>query len=106
HTPEVSGDVLEPDSPESYRGLLLPPGLGDDDDRPRALEDRPGPGRVAPAEANVDAAGQVGAGEVGRVARVQELGVAGGEREHLVQGERLQLLFERLAEPRPLPRVE
>ena len=61
---EIAGDVVEADAPEARGGFGLPAGIGDDDDGMLALEDGAGPGGVLPAQADVDAAGEMGGGEM------------------------------------------
>src|SRR5680860_690794 len=47
---EMTGHVVEPNATQPHHRLLLPPRLGDDHDRSLTLENRPGPGCIAPAE--------------------------------------------------------
>ena len=104
---EVSGDDVEADASEPERRLLLASRLRDDHDRRLLVEERPGPGRIAAAEADVDAAARGGRPRTrpGRARR------APGRRSlwsasTLLERERLQLPLERLVERRPLLCVE
>ena len=73
---EIADDVIEADAAEPRRRLVLVSGVGDDHDRVLAAQHRAGPGRVLPAEPDVDAAGQVRGGELRRIARVEDLRAA------------------------------
>ena len=70
---QVTDDVVEADAAEAHARLRLGAARADDDDRLRVVEDGAGPGGVLSAESDVQAAAQVGGGEVGRVARVEQL---------------------------------
>ena len=70
---EIADDVIEADAAEPHRRLVLASRVGDDHDRLLAAQHRAGPRGVLPAEADVDAAGQVRGGELRRIARVEDL---------------------------------
>src|ERR1700760_29087 len=67
---EIAGDVVEADTAEPNGGFVLASGSRDDDDGVRMIEDGAGPRRVLASKADVDAAGEVGGGELVGVASV------------------------------------
>ena len=96
---QIAADDVEADPSEPHRCLLLAPRLRDDGHRRTGVEDRPAPGGVAAAEADVEAARQVGGLEVGRIARVEDRAAL------LSQLERLAPATAAAAPPRAPPRA-
>src|SRR5580704_6635492 len=74
---EVADDVIEADAAKADGGFFFAAGSGDDDDGILAVEDGACPGGILAAESDVDAAFEMGGGEFGGVARVEDLGAGG-----------------------------
>ena len=70
---QIADDVIEADAAEPYRRFLLAARVGDDHDRPLAIEHGAGPRRILSAEADVDAASQMPLREVPGIAHVEHL---------------------------------
>ncbi len=103
---EISGDVIETDPPEANGGLVFPAGGCDDDDGVFAIEEGADPGCVLAAEADVDAAEEMGGCEFCGVAGIEDLGALCLEFEECVEGKGVHFTGERLVEGGALLAVE
>lgn len=103
---QVAHDVIEADAAEAGGGFLFAAGLGDDDDRLRAIEDGAGPGGVLASEADVDAAGEVSFGVLGWVANIEDLdaGIAMGD--YLIEFDGMERAVEHVFESGALAGIE
>jgi len=103
---QETNNVIEADPSQSKRRLRLRARVGDDDNRPRGVEQSARPCGVLPSEPNIDAARQVGRGKFRRVSRVEELRAGVDSGGDLFDAHRLQLASERLLERRPLTAIQ
>ena len=99
---QVADDVVEADATEANGGFFFAAGRRDDDDGIFSIENRSGPSGVLAAEADVDAAFEMSGGELGGIARVENLRVGGLQTQNCVERQRIQALFEGLIERGPL----
>ena len=102
---EIADHLIEADAAQSHGRFVFTSRVGDDDDRLLAGQHGAGPRRVLAAEADVDAAGQVGGRELGRVARIQHLRAHRLQRQDVIEGQRADSL-QRLVQRRPLLTVQ
>ena len=103
---QKAGDVVEADAAQAHGGFGFAAGGGDDDDGVIAIEHGADPGGVLAAQADVDAADEVGAGEFCRVAGVENLRVFLLQIQNLFEGERDHLVGEGVVERGPILAVQ
>ena len=98
--------MIEADAAEPDGGFGFAAGVRDDHDGLLAMKNRAGPGGVLPAEADVDAAGEMRGGKFLRIACIEDLRASRLQLQDAFERKRLEFAFESFLESGALLAVE
>ena len=107
HAPvKIASYVIESDAAQAQRSFLFAARLGNNHDRPGAIEQCSRPGSVLAAKPDIDAAGKMPFGELGSVAHIENLSACISQSNDFIERDRLQNLLKVDVERYTLARVE